>query len=455
VSTLHRIEQLTSAFESLSHILRIRAQAFETQNPGKKINFETGGPVEHAHSLRGHIQEIGHEIERFDMERYLPLREGQLKKYGMLANAPMDVAAWSASSRRVYAPTLDAQTILSASKLDGVTWADVQWPFDAFAIELAEPIAGPHGETYDSVLIFRENVTKRFENDDTLDRISQEQVERTEHFFSERGERLEQEVESARERIGNDIVFVRLLGPSLERATVDRKERTHIHDLLREASSAKQLLQKAPRNDHLKRANEKAWRKFWTHLNEIHERVVRVVTPYFPISIERHGDLPVTNSVDELRKTMFGACECRKPNCFRGTDHPELDLAAQLVVGLCLYLRNTQKPERPLVGEWKPDTLIGKIIQRPVTSEAVRCEVIASRTFTQDERDRILGRGKYTQGKWAAITWTAAYNRRPKGQGHDPAAPKSVRIESYPSLHWYSKDPESQEERSSAPIRLA
>ncbi len=70
------------------------------------------------------------------------------------------IASWMMSSRRVLQLTPELQTLLSLTSLKNTDWSMLEWPFDSFVVNLAEPMTYGRGEwqtTCDAILIGRES----------------------------------------------------------------------------------------------------------------------------------------------------------------------------------------------------------------------------------------------------------------------------------------------------------
>ncbi len=71
------------------------------------------------------------------------------------------IASWMMSSRRVMQVSEELQLLLSMTSLDKTDWSMMEWPFDSFIINLAEPIVYSTGGGYEtvceSILVARES----------------------------------------------------------------------------------------------------------------------------------------------------------------------------------------------------------------------------------------------------------------------------------------------------------
>ena len=86
-------------------------------------------------------------VEKFETDSFLrPLNE--VARYVQI---PLLISAWCASSRRVFHLADELQLLLSATKLDGVKWNDIDPPFGSFVITLDTPILDVHSRAFDTI----------------------------------------------------------------------------------------------------------------------------------------------------------------------------------------------------------------------------------------------------------------------------------------------------------------
>ena len=64
-----------------------------------------------------------------------------------------EVASWTEKGRRLFRIDRSLQTLLKLTSLNNVKWEHVRWPFEAFAIELSQPIVDPTGKVWDFILV--------------------------------------------------------------------------------------------------------------------------------------------------------------------------------------------------------------------------------------------------------------------------------------------------------------
>jgi len=144
----------------------------ELYNVKSKIEIACGavprcpitGPVANWRSLRTDLLDISSNI--FPSEKYQG-DENHQKLFGPIGIAPYIIAEWTRSSRRIF--TLDGalQDLLACTSLERTCWGDVTWPFDSFAVELANPIE-ESGELYDTIVVTRSHAEINRQRNDFL-----------------------------------------------------------------------------------------------------------------------------------------------------------------------------------------------------------------------------------------------------------------------------------------------
>lgn len=115
------------------------------------------GPLVHAGRFRDYLLEsFSRRAEGFDWTSFVTGTDPSVFRYlnenglgGCFYLMPAEIHKWTISSRRFYTMTADLQALLALTNLEGVSWRDVQWPFDAFAVQLEIPIQGDNDALYD------------------------------------------------------------------------------------------------------------------------------------------------------------------------------------------------------------------------------------------------------------------------------------------------------------------
>jgi hypothetical protein len=79
---------------------------------------------------------------------------------------PAMIAAWTAHSRQVFHLDVNLQVLFEMTSVSELTWQDVPWPFDAFALTLDRPLLDEKdGSTFDTILVSRRVYTTIKPND--------------------------------------------------------------------------------------------------------------------------------------------------------------------------------------------------------------------------------------------------------------------------------------------------
>jgi hypothetical protein len=73
--------------------------------------------------------------------------------YSFWSHIPVVISGWSWNSRRVYHLQPELQRVLEHTTLEGMTWEDIQLPFNSFAIQLSLPQKLANGRECDVILV--------------------------------------------------------------------------------------------------------------------------------------------------------------------------------------------------------------------------------------------------------------------------------------------------------------
>ena len=150
-TVVHRLEQALRAYEDWCYEQSITKKIALMLDPSAE---PLTGALLHWQDLRGYLLNYASTFNNvdpsesgFDVGRFLkPLRE--VARY---VQVPVLLAAWNASSRRVFHLSDELQLLLSATALDGVRWSDVKIPFGGFVITLDTPILGADSRAFDAL----------------------------------------------------------------------------------------------------------------------------------------------------------------------------------------------------------------------------------------------------------------------------------------------------------------
>lgn len=104
-------------------------------------------------SFRKYLLNSIHSHAPFDFERYIGCKQVQ-DLLGCLAWLPLSLWSWTRESRRVYHLSNELQLLLNMTSLNGVTWGEVELPFDSFAISLQDPLVDESsGDVFDLITV--------------------------------------------------------------------------------------------------------------------------------------------------------------------------------------------------------------------------------------------------------------------------------------------------------------
>ncbi|NTU99027.1 hypothetical protein HGA64_03415 [Candidatus Falkowbacteria bacterium] len=149
-----RLEQALGMWENINFILRITA---ETNGAKGYDNLEMEDVFLHADELREELLKCYEQTPDFDLlsNRFYGITDNYFNTMGHLANLPVALLSWTASSRRVYSLPNNLQTLLEWTSLDELKWSDIEWPLSSFCIRLERPLVDYDGKRYDFLLFAR------------------------------------------------------------------------------------------------------------------------------------------------------------------------------------------------------------------------------------------------------------------------------------------------------------
>lgn len=287
-----------------------------------------------------------------------------------LTEFSLEFSLWTRSSRRAFHLTEDLSRLLNATSLDGLCWEDIDWPFPSFAITLAKPLV-QDGIHYDCLLVSRIGSCKD----------------------------------------GKGAVFIDLFSSLLAKhMPFHRNARLRIQWLI-----SKQRWREAYDEHH-------KWCLQWSGRCKKAgtEGSTGVGLPYEAI----RGRF-VTDSVKGLREKA--GCDVHPYN----SPWNLYDRAIRLAVNLCAYLATIPAHNQPIFQKrqifWdKKQTPVGL----GITEEAEICTVTAEHFLTSEERQVVLAHidRQHQGGYTLPVHWRRAHRRREKGHGHDPNAPRTVKV---------------------------
>lgn len=373
--TVHRLEQALCLWEEMCMTMNVGARMLVAL--GRKTEIPLTGPVVHWREFRRYLL---HALEHdsFDESRFVGnvgVQHLTRLSGSFLVYLPLAIWSWTRSSRRVYHLSEELQHLLHITSLDGVTWGDVSWPFASFGIMLDSPIPDNKGNRYDFILVSNEI-----------------------------------DSEDNRRKIG-----IRLFNVEYDNW---------------------RFLPRDEQNKILLAADRKQWDKVRLWIEKVSERSQSVTSgekegiecSVFHIDPEQHASALIT---DTIVADLVELSEQKWLDDTLGRQQANLshwDVAARLVVGLCLYLKMLPQDSEH-VSPWKKVERKMSLDPLAVTKEAEVCTITSIHKLTQEEHELISGsvvsarayhelRAHFRQGHW----------RRKPGAGNDPTAPKVVMV---------------------------
>jgi hypothetical protein len=147
--TISHLENLLNIWEDLCFIYRLGAKM--RQGVGMPLKHPLEGPIKHSAEFRDYLLTIrpGTRID----ERFMPSGDALRDVCPVINECPLLLASWTGASRRVYRPDRDLQVLLQATSLEGVTFDDVPWPFQSFAMALERPLIDHNGQSHSLLIV--------------------------------------------------------------------------------------------------------------------------------------------------------------------------------------------------------------------------------------------------------------------------------------------------------------
>lgn len=322
------------------------------------------GPLVHWRELRSYV--LGYRTgQPFDKERFLGSEKTRTFLYPDTL-LPIELAAWSSSSRRVFRMSSDLQLLLEATDLGDFSFSEIPWPFDSFVLLLETPIACLNGTHVDAILVT--TCYKILDSKSTMVQI---------HL-------LPQEI--------------------------DKREflPTHaVHDF----------------EDALKKGRSQRMKKLidrWSHT------AAPFMRTFF--SLDKRADASVAGSAFNTMKESVGTKAGQSNLDANIEQYPHWDAAVRVVAGLCLYLkslpaRNNQagdwiKP--PSVPDWKAIINASEVCSVTSVHTLTAEEQQDLRGAVNEERSgpKHQVRAHYRRGHW----------RRAPGYGGDQNSPRVIHV---------------------------
>lgn len=121
---------------------------------GKSPDLPLEGPLLHYESFRQCVLRSYAKNEPFDEDKYCGTDIRTRNKFGPLGHVPRGIYEWNRYSRRAFNLSADISAQLLHTDLDGILWSDVKLPFEAYVMQLEEPIRAGNTDV-DFILVHR------------------------------------------------------------------------------------------------------------------------------------------------------------------------------------------------------------------------------------------------------------------------------------------------------------
>ncbi len=363
----HRLEQVLRVWEDfwLVTSLVVKYHFSPDQRVGLPMYWQ---------DFRHHLKNEVDQLNGIDAARFT-IHPKTISTNTFLSEIQVLLASWTQHSRRIFTLTPDLQILLDATSLEGVTFNDVELPFQTFAIALPQPLIDTVGNKHDFIVVSNQYLNK-----------------------------------------GDPVrtLIIQLINSSFGQyvpLTEEEKRR------IRKAEAQKNLPKIRGYYNRYKSRFEKIFpcgSGFGCRYEEIQNApVLEIAQKIFDKMLQ-----------DETRdKVSLGEVDTPFERCSK-----ELNVwhsATRTVVGFCLYLKSlpNNSPHRK---PWqKPEPIAS--VTRPITADAEVCEVESQFALTAEERvafsepegqpTRSFGEKccHFRRGFWC----------RPHGLGNDPTAKKT------------------------------
>ena len=359
---VYRLEQGLRTWEDLCLMHRAIANGLHRVEAD---HIPLAGPIVHSHEFRTHLlNDRGREASD---ERFVGAKEhwrALQTSLGGYFQLPVALTAWTRFSRRVFHLTSELQVLLNAVSIDTLSWGEILWPFNSFAVTLERPIRNPTGTEYDCVVFYRVALAD-----------GEKDTGKTALFF---------------------LLLPRKLADQKLLSGFDR-------DMLRTA---------------IRRHDPRKVRSVMARVNG-EKRLFDLDAACFSLDTS-DAQTVVTTPVTEMR---FGAWDGYPRQADGRMTH--WDEAARIVVGLSVYL-TTLPSSSPHRSRWVPLPKSGRLDPRAIVNEAEVCTVSSVFTLTSEERE-VFGRTG-AAGHELSTHFRRGHWRRRAGEGDDPSAPKVIMV---------------------------
>lgn len=375
-SFTHPIPTLEGAirtYELFFFLLRKREEA-AVRLGGKRQHINRGA-IANSDSLREFLLKVhstnpSAEAKRRDFTALLPGFdfENAYPKLKGISNVPVWLTSWTKHSRRVYSLSPEVQAVLEHTSLKEITWADIKFPFPSYAMQLATPIFDDRVGKSDFVVI--------------------------------------SEINTGDFPINNDGKYLSVIA-----FNVDTKKAAGVTRVLREKLST------LPSNPRDIRARGK-------EIQRMISRIANFDSLSMTIEPSHHNTLLSQTPITMRQGTSLDALREKQLLSFR-------DQLFRIVVGFTQYLKSLPPKdnyvstpyEKPVGTQWTDS---------PVSPVQV-CNVTSYIKLSENQKLAygLTGTGQERAAFERNFSCVEAYWRRPRGQGTNPDAERSVWVRSY------------------------
>ncbi len=377
-----RIDELLRTWEAACRICRVGDEF--AQNQGAKKGYSR--PLETFEQLRRFLIKVGHEAAtnpnftiRDDRLPFMVFDDDMKEILQYFVLTPVCLTCWGIS-RKMYCVGEDLQCLFEAMDQKDHTWSDISFPFEGFALLLDVPIAGQ----YDCILISQARNCKVEQSLIMVRLISKELTERC-SFLEKQAKDLEVNFQAAK-KSGKNRKMIEL------------------------GREAKEKIIKLPAR-------------------------LKGLAPVIVFEQERFLESAISKTVQEILYDED----------FANSDLPfeAFDLALKYLSSLCMYLEVLPEGS-PLKTPWERNRTLHLLesatAQRPknfgyITDPAEVCKITSIANLSPETRHAFAqARQAGRPGNIAGLIrphFRSAHKRRKPGEGHNPDAPRTVKVRKY------------------------
>ncbi len=438
---VHRLDDLLRIWEAAARYRRANKRNMAAMGMRSSSEIPTD---RHAEDLREHMLSL-RALHGFDMTRFLydfsdprfTINDGSPTKKSVEGYIPLELAAWTARSRRVFHLTDRVAGLIQDTSFTNVCWKDVQFPFESFAVTFETPIRyGEHWD-FDCLLFTRVKVQE-------LSGIDRKTMERflpllRKVSWLSPSKRIKQLIDN-------------LLNH--ENLTLIRTLSTRTSSLAgRQASEALSFERAVAKGQ--KAGSDKMWEQKRQRLgNEATNRLDRLISSDAPHeefeaawraahAAAREADppskkqnIPISVLSNFGAGTVDSTIASLDPDVWDDVSRERTEKALKLLAGLSLYIQalNANRTDvRPL--QWREAPARRRVGARvaSISDESQICDVTSHHFFPDGNVPPARGEREAAPRQRGERNrpvphWQRAYFRRRPGFGRDPNAPKVVYV---------------------------